>query len=33
VPTETNLPIMEAGRWGEVEKRLPRPPRLSNSEN
>jgi hypothetical protein len=25
VPTEGNLPIMEAGRWGELSKTLLRP--------
>lgn len=25
VPTEANLPIMEAGRWGEISKYIPKP--------
>ena len=32
VPTEANLPIMEAGRWGELSKYLPKPPPVGKKE-
>jgi regulator of protease activity HflC (stomatin/prohibitin superfamily) len=32
VPTETNLPIMEAGRWSEVSKYLQKPPPLGKKQ-
>ena len=33
VPTEGNLPVMEAGRWGEINKHLPKnPPPLGKKE-
>jgi regulator of protease activity HflC (stomatin/prohibitin superfamily) len=32
VPTEANLPIMEAGRWGDIQQYMKNPPPIGKRE-